>query len=193
MKIKILKDRAIITDNSPLVIDTRKSAHIDVETLDSDTYVFAFKGKSQTARSAVVDGKVDIPPCFFGEQTLQTIIYKGSNEDISILPCEPLKLYKLSNAEMFAMYIESAIGEKDVRDLAAEAIKGCSDIVKAFIQLVKEEERIKADLEATKEKLKTTAEELEQLRTTFNNNVEVMNDIVQRVENMEADYDLLVK
>lgn len=193
MKIKILKDRAIITDNSPLVIDTRKSAHIDVETPDSDTYVFAFKGKSQTARSAVVDSKVDIPPCFFGEQTLQTIIYKGSNEDISVLPCEPLKLYKLSNAEMFAMYIESAIGEKDVRDLAAEAIKAYSDMSLALAELAEEKTRISNELVETKSKLSATAEELASFKQLYNTNIDALNDIIRRVEIMEADYDILTK
>lgn len=193
MKIKILDDKAIITDNVPLIIDMRGYAAIDVEITDNCTYVFDFKGKNATAKSAVNNGKVQIPECFFAEQTLETVIHRYDGDKMMTLACAPLRLYKLGNANMFSMYVESAIGQQDVRDLAAEAIKGCSDIGKAFIQLVEEKERIKADLETTKEKLKTTAEELEQLRATFNKNVEIMNDIVQRVENMEADYDLLVK
>lgn len=193
MKIKILDDKAIITDNVPLIIDMRGYAAIDVEITDNCTYVFDFKGKNATAKSAVNNGKVQIPECFFAEQTLETVIHRYDGDKMMTLACAPLRLYKLGNANMFSMYIESAIGQQDVRDLAAEAIKSCSDIGKAFIQLVEEKERIKTDLETTKEKLKTTAEELASFKQLYNTNIDALNDIIRRVEIMEADYDILTK
>ena len=191
MKIKILDDKAIITDNVPLIIDMRGYAAIDVEITDNCTYVFDFKGKSATAKSAVNNGKVQIPECFFAEQTLETVIHRYDGDKMMTLACAPLRLYKLGNANMFSMYVESAIGQQDVRDLAAEAIKGCSDMSLALAELAEEKTRISNELVETKSKLSATAEELASFKQLYNANIDALNDIIRRIEIMEADYDIL--
>lgn len=193
MRIRILSDRAVISDNVPLIIDSRGYGEITVDTPDDKTYVFGFTGKAATEKVTVKDGKVKIPECFFGEQTLQTVVYRGDNDGIITLPCAPLKLYRLDNSDMFSIYVESAVGAKDVRDVAAEAIIECGKTTSAVRDMSELLTQLMTDLEKTQEELLQTKAELSAFKKLYDENVEKTNDIIRRVEVIEAEYDVLVK
>ena len=193
MRIKILSDRAVISDNVPLIIDSRGYGEITVDTPDDKTYVFGFTGKAATEKVTVKDGKVRIPKCFFGEQTLQTVVYRGDNDGIITLPCAPLKLYRLDNSDMFSIYVESAVGPKDVRDIAVEAIAECDRTTRSVRDMSKVIAQLTITLEKTQKELSQTKAELSAFKKLYDENVEKTNDIIRRVEVIEAEYDVLVK
>ena len=185
MKIKVEEKRAVITDNAPLIIDVREKNYIDVELPDDKTYFVGFIG-TITEKREVLDCKVELPKTFFTEQTLQLVIYRADGESITAIPCEPIKLYCLNNKAMFLMYVENAIGQEDVRNKAEMAMAQCyamAEMLKNALSqinsLTEEFDKIKTDLEG--------------FHSLYNENVEKINDVIRRVEIMEADYDVLVK
>lgn len=185
MKIKVEKDRAFIVDNAPIVIDVRQENYLDVELPDKSTYFFGFHGTT-IERREVIDGKVELPRNFFMEQTVQIVVYRADGDGFAAIPCEPIKLYCLNNKAMFLMYVENAIGQGDVRNKAEMAMAQCyamAEMLKnALMQIGTLSEgfnNIKADLEG--------------FHALYNENVEKINDVIRRVEIMEADYDVLVK
>ena len=84
------------------------------------------------------------------------------------------------------MYVENAIGQEDVRNKAEMAMVQCyamAEMLKNALSqinsLTEEFDKIKTDLEG--------------FHSLYNENVEKINDVIRRVEIMEADYDVLVK
>lgn len=193
MKIKILEDRAIITDNVPIVIDFTQLCLITVDTPDNATYIFKFNGKHAKSQSVVDKGKVVIPQCFFTEQTLQVEVVRCSREEMTVLPCEPIKIYKLGNVETAKMYVDSAIGQDDVRERAAEAIQAVQDLTQEIHSLADSLAERTQELIDTKAELEALKTDLAAFKTLYNANTEIINDLIRRVEIMEADYDILVK
>ena len=185
MKIKVEEKRAVITDNAPLIIDVREKNYIDVELPDDKTYFVGFIG-TITEKREVLDCKVELPKTFFTEQTLQLVIYRADGESITAIPCEPIKLYCLNNKAMFLMYVENATGQEDVRNKAELAMAQCY----AMAEMLKNALSQINSLTEGFNKIKT---DLEGFHALYNENVEKINDVIRRVEIMEADYDVLVK
>ena len=185
MKIKVEEKRAVITDNAPLIIDVREKNYIDVELPDDKTYFVGFIG-TITEKREVLDCKVELPKTFFTEQTLQLVIYRADGESITAIPCEPIKLYCLNNKAMFLMYVENAIGQEDVRNKAELAMAQCY----AMAEMLK---NALTQINSLTEGFNNIKTDLEGFHSLYNENVEKINDVIRRVEIMEADYDVLVK
>ena len=94
---------------------------------------------------------------------------------------------------MFSIYVERAVGAKDVRDVAAEAIIECGKTTSAVRDMSELIEQLKTSLEKTQEELLQTKAELSAFKKLYDENVEKTNDIIRRVEVIEAEYDVLVK
>ena len=185
MKIKVEKERAFIADNAPIVIDTRQDNYIDVDLPDKNTYFFGFHGTT-VERREVIDGKVELPRCFFREQTIQLVVYRADGNGLTAIPCEPIKLYCLNNKAMFLMYVENAIGQEDVRNKAELAMAQCY----AMAEMLK---NALTQINSLTEGFNNIKTDLEGFHSLYNENVEKINDVIRRVEIMEADYDVLVK
>ena len=185
MRIKVEKERAFIADNAPIVIDTRQDNYIDVDLPDKNTYFFGFHGTT-VERREVIDGKVELPRCFFREQTIQLVVYRADGNGLTAIPCEPIKLYCLNNKAMFLMYVENAIGQEDVRNKAELAMAQCYAMAEALTSALQKVSELENEVKATKD-------DLADFHKLYNENVEKINDVIRRVEIMEADYDVLVK
>ena len=185
MKIKVGEKRAVIIDNAPLIIDVREKNYIDVEIPDDKTYFVGFIGTT-TEKREVLGGKVELPKTFFTEQTLQLVVYRADGESITAIPCEPIKLFRVNNKALFLMYIENALGKEDVRDKAESAMAQCYAMAEMLQKALARVATLETELTAAKN-------DLADFHKLYDENVAKINDVIQRVENMEADYDILTK
>ena len=185
MKIKIYEKRADIVDNAPLVVDVRQKNYIDVDCPDNKAYFFGFHG-TVSERREVINGKVELPQAFFTEQTIQVVVYRADGNGLTAIPCEPIKTYRLASKEMFLMRIENAIGQGDVRDKAESAMAQCYAMAEALTSALRK-------ITELENEVKTAKADLADFHKLYDENVAKINDVIQRVENMEADYDILTK
>lgn len=185
MKIKIYEKRADIVDNAPLVVDVRQKNYIEVDCPDNKAYFFGFHG-TVSERREVINGKVELPQAFFTEQTIQVVVYRADGNGLTAIPCEPIKTYRLASKEMFLMHIENAIGQGDVRDKAESAMAQCYAMAEMLQKALARVATLETELTAAKN-------DLANFHKRYDENVAKINDVIQRVENMEADYDILTK
>lgn len=185
MKIAVRDTQAVIVDNAPLVVDVREKNYIDVELPDDKAYFFGFHG-TVSERREVINGKVELPQTFFTEQTIQVVVYRADGNGLTAIPCEPIKTYRVGNKEMFLMRIENAIGQGDVRDKAESAMAQCYAMAEALTSALQKVSELENEVKATKN-------DLANFHKRYDENVAKINDVIQRVENMEADYDILTK
>lgn len=185
MKIRIYANRAAIVDYEPLIIDVREKNYIEVEKPDDKAYFFGFDGVVKERRE-VIDGKVELPKTYYLEQSIKIIVYRAEENGFKALPCEPIKVFRVDNKEMFLMNVAGAIGQEDVRDTAKRALEIHEKTAKRLAELAEQ-------LTEVSEKVSLLKADLEGFHALYNENVEKINDVIRRVEIMEADYDVLVK
>ena len=193
MKIKVLSDRAVITDNVPIITDLDNFAEIEVETSDDSAYAVNFAGRVMSSKEPVKNGKVRLPKCYFADQLLSITILRCRQSGITPLPCGIVKIYSLQHAERMMMCLENAAPESDLRDIAAAAAVETDNLKKELSELTEKHMTLKSEFEKRTEELKKVQTEFSEFLTLYNENISKTNELIRRVENMEADYDMLVK
>lgn len=185
MKITITDNNCFYSDITPCYIDA--DGYIDVEVLtQAECFVGFTNIKGKEFKTKVDCGKAKIPEWFNTAQTVKTVIYVADENETKIMYLPPLGLSLLKAKDNFTMQCEPLINSEYVEDLAKIACCNFEECKGRINSLLKELTDLRANTELVRE-------ELERFKTLYDKNVEYTNQLAERLENMEKDYDLLVR
>ena len=187
MKLKVLPDlkEVVILDNTPLLYDVRENNAIEIELPeDKAAYSAAFNIGNETVRTAINDGLIPIPKQLRFESKVQIVIYRATNEGVTPIFCQPLQLWKISNTEAFTYYLGAGISTTDIRNELARL----KIVMNAYMEAIG---NIKRDIVTIKGMLMASNQDVAEFKSSYNENIEKMNEALEKLAELEERYDVL--
>lgn len=196
MKYKILNNstRGVIIDNSPIFGDIRSSFEIGFELPDSKSYVILLKGADGIEhRRTIIDGVCKLPrEILKKEQYVEVKVFKVENETITQgWDCDPLKLTSFCNLRKSQWELAGGLTEdycKSILDNHEENLATHNDTLRILTETKDTHEQKILQLNQLLD-IKTT--HITELENKLNEAIEAINNLSERVEFMENNYNPL--
>lgn len=198
MKYTISKDcdKGILTDRTPVLQDVKDTYEVSFLLPESNTYIATFTDKQCVQyRKAITDGKCRVP-----KELLRCAQYVGlvvseidGDQILRTWECEPLRVTALCNMRQTQWELSGGMTDTDTREKI-------SALEMAHVQLTKKQVEISTALaayseETVEERTRVNGElaavkaENKRLTEAYNQAIEVINNLSERIVALEKNYD----